>query len=295
MTKQQEILNDNNYIPIHNDGFIGLVDVMGTDETVERSARVSYAKGTRKVSDTRNLIRYLLRNKHTSPFEMCECMFHCRLPIFVARQWIRHRTANVNEASLRYSEAEDSFYIPNESYVCLQSTSNKQGRGKAIEELDAQEFVDLLKDGNTESYATYKENLECGIARELARIDLPVSLYTEWYWKCDLHNIMNFLKLRLHPHAQLEIQDYAKAMYSLVKTKFPICIEAFDDYVLNSTNFSKQELEILSHIINPNINYFELAKTKQFNLSKREFDEFIDKVKTFMPSINTGPIITNKE
>jgi len=282
MTKQQEILNDPRYTPIHNAGFVGLIDSMGTDQSIEQAARVSYSKGTRQTSDTRNLIRYLIRHKHTSPLEMGQTLWHVRLPIFVARQWIRHRTGSCNETSLRYSEADDEFYIPSPDYVKAQSKNNKQGRDGEIDSDTVSKYIADLEFQSNQSFHRYQNHLKTGIARELCRMELPVNLYTEWYWRFDLHNLLHFLKLRMDPHAQQEIQDYAKTMFSLVKTKFPIIMEAFEDYTLNAKCFSYHEMNLLKKMVNTG-NITLPADPKELQqetgLSKREIEEFWAKIK----------------
>jgi len=275
MTKQSEILSDPRYIPIHNGGFVGLIETMGSDETIERAARVSYGKGTRIKSDTRNLIRYLIRNQHTSPTEFGEVVLHVKLPIFVARQWMRHRTFSYNETSLRYSEAETETYIPTSEYIQRQSTTNKQGRAGTIE--DPNDFINDINILNVHIFDTYNADIEEGISRELARINLPLSLYTEFYCKVDLNNLMRFLKLRMDPHAQMEIQDYANAICRLVRPKFPIIFEAFDDYMLNAKSFSSQEMQILRAAVEEN-KLIELVSNSQ--LSDREKKELLEKLKT---------------
>lgn len=274
MTKQSEILSDPRYIPIHNGGFVGLIETMGSDETIERAARVSYGKGTRIKSDTRNLIRYLIRNQHTSPTEFGEVVLHVKLPIFVARQWMRHRTFSYNETSLRYSEAETETYIPTTEYIQRQSTANKQGREGTIE--DPNNFINDINILNVHIFDTYNADIEEGISRELARINLPLSLYTEFYCKVDLNNLMRFLKLRMDPHAQMEIRDYANAICRLVKPKFPIIFEAFDDYMLNAKSFSSQEMQILYAAVDVN-KLIELVSNSQ--LSDREKKELLEKLK----------------
>lgn len=292
MTKQNEIINDPRYIPIHNGGFVGLIDTMGSDEDVEQAARVSYAKGTRKVSDTRNLIRYLIRNNHSSPVEMIETKWHIRLPIFCFRQIIRHRTASTNEMSLRYSEAEDDFYVPSTEYVKAQSKNNKQGRSGDLDPEIAEQFIADVEFHNTQSYHRYQKHLEQGIARELARIELPPNLYTEVYWKIDGLNLSKFLKLRMDPHTQIETRDYANAMYKLVKPKFPIIFEAFEDYNLNAKNLSRMEVDIIRDICKANLEKLEVDVTgesvkqnreefkKKYGLSDREVEEFFNKFKS---------------
>ena len=204
-------------IPCLDRGFIRLVDSMGSDDAIVQAARVSYGKGTRKVSQDRGLIRYLMRHRHTTPFEMVEFKFHAKMPIFVARQWVRHRTANINEYSLRYSEARDEFYIPDEKHILFQSKLNKQGRSGEVPADLKKKVQDYFRDISDKSYTIYSELNDAGIARELARAILPVNIYTEWYWKNDLHNILHFLSLRMDPHAQYEIRIYAEAMAEIVK------------------------------------------------------------------------------
>lgn len=228
-------------------GFIRLVDSMGGDDAIVQAARVSYGKGTTKVSRDRALIRYLMRHGHTTPFEMVELKFHCKIPIFVARQWVRHRTANINEYSLRYSEARDEFYIPERDDIHFQSKFNVQGRDttEAPESLK-DKVIAYFKEMSDRSFKMYSELNEAGIARELARAILPVNIYTEWYWKNDLHNIFHFLQLRMDNHAQYEIRVYANAMAELVKSIAPIAYKAFEDYVINGMRFSRFEKSLLS-------------------------------------------------
>ena len=228
-------------IPCLDRGFIRLVDSMGGDDAIVQAARVSYGKGTRKMSQDRGLIRYLMRHRHTTPFEMVEFKFHAKMPIFVARQWVRHRTANINEYSLRYSEARDEFYIPDEEHILFQSKLNKQGRSGEVPADLKKKVQDYFRDISDKSYTIYSELNDAGIARELARAVLPVNLYTEWYWKNDLHNILHFLSLRLDPHAQYEIRIYAEAMAEIVKKIAPFAYEAFKDYVVGGMRFSSIE------------------------------------------------------
>ncbi|MFQ6615494.1 MAG: FAD-dependent thymidylate synthase [Fidelibacterota bacterium] len=227
-------------------GFLRLVDTMGGDEAIVQAARVSYGKGTRKVSQDRGLIRYLMRHQHTTPFEMVELKFHAKMPIFVARQWVRHRTANINEYSLRYSEARDEFYIPDPGLIHFQSKLNKQGRRESDVPQDlTDKVVRYFREISEKSFALYSELNELGIARELARAVLPVNLYTQWYWKNDLHNIFHFLKLRMDDHAQYEIREYAKAMAVLVKKVAPMAFEAFEDYQMSGWVLSNLEQVML--------------------------------------------------
>jgi thymidylate synthase (FAD) len=239
-------------IPIHEHGFIALVDAMPrlvpegqtADSAIVQSARVSYGQGTKMVSEDRGLVRYLMRHRHSTPFEMVEFKFHIAMPIFIARQWIRHRTANVNEYSARYSIMPDRFYRPSSDNVRKQSKSNRQGGEGPIDAGTAEEFLRLLESAEA-NYQKYLELTERGVAREIARAVLPVSVYTEWYWKCDLHNIFHFLSLRMDPHAQIEIQDYAKAMYELIKPIVPVACEAFEDYRLNAMHLTGLEIDAI--------------------------------------------------
>lgn len=236
------------YRPIQclDHGFVYLVDYMGTDLAVVDAARVSYGQGTKSVNTAENLIRYLRRHVHTSPSEMVEVKFHCKMPIFVARQWVRHRTANINEYSGRYSEMVDQFYLPEPDVIKKQATDNKQGRGEDLSDEEKQRVREILSAGYRRQYADYQELLKMGVARELARIPLPVANYTEWYWKIDFHNLMHFLRLRLDTHAQYEIRVYGEAMARIIQDAFPISFRAFEDYQLHALSFSRLELEILS-------------------------------------------------
>ncbi|QLH53284.1 MAG: Thymidylate synthase ThyX [Candidatus Kapaibacterium sp.] len=250
---------------------------MGGDESIVQAARVSYGRGTKTVSEDRNLIRYLMRHCHTSPFEMVEYKFHIKLPIFVARQWIRHRTANVNEYSGRYSVMPDEFYVPSPEDVRTQSKTNKQGRSdEPIPEEIANEFIQDLQETQNLLYEKYNNYLSKEIARELARINLPLSTYTEWYWKIDLHNLFHFLELRLHPTAQYEIREYAKIIAQIVKETCPIAYQAFEDYRLNSVTFSAVELKILKNMIQYKLPTFE--EMLEMGLTKREVEEFFTKI-----------------
>jgi thymidylate synthase (FAD) len=235
-------------------GFVRLVDYMGDDDAIVQAARVSYGKGTKSVNMDRELIRYLMRHKHTSPFEMVEFKFHVKLPIFVARQWIRHRTANVNEYSGRYSEMKNEFYVPELDQLRHQSDMNRQARGdKKLDDKDSSKILKRLEKAQSLSFNDYEFFLSKDLARELARINLPLSTYTEWYWKIDLHNLLHFLRLRLDWHAQYEIQVYAEAMTKLIKPIIPLTYQAFDDYTVNSVTFSDQELSIIKMMIDTNI------------------------------------------
>ena len=226
-------------------GFVRLVDSMGGDDAIVQSARVSYGKGTSKVSQDRGLIRYLMRHRHTTPFEMVEFKFHCKMPIFVARQWVRHRTANINEYSLRYSEARDEFYYPDPDNIEFQSSLNKQGRMGEVDSKLKQKVQRYFKEISERSFEIYSELNEAGVARELARAVLPVNLYTEWYWKNDLHNLLHFIGLRSDGHAQYEIRVFSDAMASFVKEVAPFAWEAYQDYVVKGMRFSKIEQNLL--------------------------------------------------
>ena len=246
-------------VPVLDHGNIMLVDYMGADVSIEQAARVSYGSGTRKVSETEGLIRYLLRHSHTTPFEMIEVKFACRMPMFVARQWIRHRTANVNEYSARYSVVKDTFYVPADEVIQLQSTDNKQGRGQQADDEARTKVREFIVMDARSAYQHYEEMLELGVARELARSNLPVGYYTEWYWKIDLHNLMHFLRLRLDPHAQYEVRVYAEAMAKVVAEAFPIAWQAFVDYELEATKFTRLDMEV-ARKIGPQMSLPQLAQ-----------------------------------
>ena len=268
---------------VHQLGFVKLLDVMGSDEEVENAARISYGKGTRKVSQTRNLIRYLIRHKHTSPLEMCEVKFHIKLPIFIMRQLVRHRMANLNEYSGRYSIMSDEFYLPEADYLQKQSTTNNQGREEVIPNKGLLQFeFNRIYDG---AQIAYENLLNHELTKELARAVLPVANYTECIWKIDLHNFFHFVKLRADKHAQREIQDYANAMYELVKPKFPLCCEAFEDYSRDAVTFSKQEMDVIRELLEYTDTKSALAGmsikagTLEHKLGKRERIEFLEKLK----------------
>lgn len=265
-----------NEIKCLDKGFVRLVDVMGDDSSIVQAARVSYGKGTKTVHEDRGLIRYLMRHKHTTPFEMVEFKFHVKLPIFVARQWIRHRTANVNEYSGRYSEMKDEFYLPSTEQIRTQSIINKQGR--ADEKLPSEHVEQILHSTEAHydaSFELYQSLLKKGLTRELSRMVLPVSNYTEWYWKIDLHNLFHFLKLRLDAHAQYEIRVYAEAMAELVKEIVPLAWEAYEHYMLNSISLSQGELSIIADMIPTS--ELDVEQCIKYGLSKREAVEFVDK------------------
>ncbi len=244
-------------LPVLDRGFVRVVDYMGDDDAVVQAARVSYGRGTKRVREDRGLIRYLMRHRHTTPFEMCEIKYHIKLPIFIARQWIRHRTANVNEYSARYSVLEDEFYIPAGTDLAAQSSANRQGRGDVLPPADAARVLDLLRDDARQTYDHYREMLNedeegepldagrTGLARELARMNLTLNVYTQWYWKIDLHNLLHFLSLRADAHAQMEIRAYADAMLETVRRWVPVVYEAFDDYRLGGAFLSRQALAVV--------------------------------------------------
>jgi thymidylate synthase (FAD) len=283
MTKQEQVLDNPNYKPVHNHGFVGLLETMGSDADIADAARVSYGKGTKSVSDDRNLLRYLMRHKHTSPFEMAEIKYHLKVPVYVMRQLVRHRTANLNEYSGRYSEMSDEFYIPDMDYLQPQSTTNKQGRAGEISEQDKIVLRCIIEDAQKEAYYQYKvllgdEEKElfdedfAGLSRELARGVLPVSNYTECYWKIDLHNFFHFCRLRLDSHAQREIRDFAQVMYDFAKPYFPLSMEAFEDYVLNSRTLSRMDIAALMDMLQGQF----VADAAHYGMSKREYTEFVD-------------------
>lgn len=265
-------------------GFIRVVDYMGTDASIVQAARVSYGAGTKQTTDDKALINYLMRNDHTSPFEMCEIKLHVKLPIFVARQWIRHRTASVNEYSARYSILKNEFYLPKEENICEQSTFNKQGRGDSIDSNFAGRVIDMLKAESMQAYHNYQNMLNIDdennvidqnrpkIAREIARINLPLSMYTEWYWKIDLHNLLHFLRLRMNPHAQYEIREYANVIAEIVKSWVPFTYEAFMKYKINNMTLTNSSVNILKKIIKG-----EDVKFEDYDLSKGEWNELMKK------------------
>ena len=270
-------------IPILDHGFIRVIDYMGDDSSIVQSARVSYGKGTKKVSTDEGLIRYLMRHWHSTPFEMCEIKYHVKLPIFIARQWIRHRTANVNEYSARYSILDKEFYIPAKDQLSAQATNNRQGRGKLITGQQADEVLKILKDDAVRTYDNYEKMLnerfdgtiidekKSGLARELARMNLTLNSYTQWYWKTDLLNLMNFLFLRADSHAQYEIRVYAEKMLDTVKKWVPITHAAFLDYRVGATHLSSKGLKIIKSMINGNkVNY------EDSGLGKREWNELME-------------------
>lgn len=248
-------------IPVLDHGFLYLVDYMGNDQAIEQAARVSYGGGTRSVNETTGLIRYLMSNRHTTPFEMAEMKFHMKLPLVIAAQIVRHRTANLNQLSARYSILDEEFYIPDAEVIGVQSSSNRQGRGEGVDPQLAEEFQNSLRALNAAGYQNYEhflnddghgkpKDLERSmIARELARLGLSQNIYTQWYWKCDIHNIFHFLGLRMEKHAQWEVRQYANAMGRIVADAFPIAWKAFEDYELNATGLSQPEQQVLQILL----------------------------------------------
>lgn len=266
-------------IPVLDKGFVRLVDYMGGDDSIVQAARVSYGKGTKKTSEDRGLIRYLLRHRHTTPFEMCEIKFHCKMPIFVAREWVRHRTASINEYSARYSEMPNDYYSPNLEDITGQDRTNRQGRGIALTEEVKVNTKTVMGEAANTAHTIYEQLLTDGVARELARAVLPVSGYTEWYWKMDLHNILHFLALRMDGHAQLEIREYANAIASIVKQWVPNAWEAFVDYRRGATSLSKGESCAVTDLIaSPKVTAISTALMNEaYGLSKREAKEFAER------------------
>ena len=269
-------------IPVLDHGFVRVIDYMGDDSAVVQAARVSYGRGTRAVSEDRNLIRYLMRHWHSTPFEMCEIKFHVKLPIFVARQWIRHRTANVNEYSARYSLMDREFYIPAPEQLAAQSSNNRQGRGDVLSGEEAARVLHLLRQDAHQTYDHYEEMLNedevgnprdpsrQGLARELARMNLTLNTYTQWYWKTDLHNLLHFLRLRADAHAQYEIRVYADAMINVLDAWVPAVAEAFRDYRLGSETLSAQMLAVTRRLLAG-----EAVEQPGSGLSKREWRELM--------------------
>ncbi|OWV96921.1 FAD-dependent thymidylate synthase [Rhizobium sp. R72] len=272
-------------IPVLDSGFVRVIDYMGDDGAVVQAARVSYGRGTRKVSEDRALINYLLRHWHTTPFEMAEIKFHVKMPIFVARQWIRHRMASVNEYSARYSVLDREFYVPAPEQLAAQSAQNRQGRGEIVGPEEAERVLRLIKGDAERNYDHYLDMLNHneegervdedrkGLARELARMNLSLNYYTQWYWKTDLHNLMNFLRLRADPHAQYEIRVYAEAILEIMKKWVPATYEAFVEHRLEAATFSGEALKALRRMLAG-----EKIGRADTKLSKREWDEFMIKL-----------------
>jgi thymidylate synthase (FAD) len=269
-------------LPVLDHGFVRVIDYMGDDAAVVQAARVSYGKGTKRVSEDKGLIQYLMRHRHTTPFEMCEIKYHVKLPIFVARQWIRHRTANVNEYSARYSILDNEFYLPAPEHLAVQSSSNRQGRGEALPPDEAQRVLDLLREDAARSYRDYAfmlnedesgevvDEKRSGLARELARMNLSLNFYTQWYWKTDLHNLLNFLSLRADAHAQYEIRVYADAMIDTLERWVPMTAEAFRQYRLGGAQLSANALAVVRKMIAG-----EAVGQAGSGMSKREWSELM--------------------
>ena len=268
--------------PALDHGFIRVVDYMGDDQAVVQAARVSYGKGTTRVSEDRGLIRYLMRHRHSTPFEMCEIKLHVKLPMFIARQWIRHRTASINEYSARYSVLDKEFYIPDAKDLAVQSVSNRQGRGAVLSETDSNEALKMLKRDAEKCFDTYEyllneksngdiiDNNRDGLARELARINLTLNTYTQWYWKTNLHNLMNFIYLRADSHAQYEIRVYADIIYDIMKAWVPITAEAFSSYRSGSIELSAEAMKVIKLLIAG-----KKIDQKSSGLSAREWNELM--------------------
>jgi thymidylate synthase (FAD) len=271
--------------PVLDHGFVRVVDYMGDDGAVVQAARVSYGRGTRKVTEDRGLIHYLLRHWHTTPFEMAEIKLHVKMPIFVARQWIRHRMANVNEYSARYSILDREFYVPAPEQLAAQSTQNRQGRGNVVGADEARHVLKILTEDAERNYDHYLEMLNYdengeqldadrqGLARELARMNLSLNFYTQWYWKTDLHNLMNFLRLRADPHAQYEIRAYADVILDIMKQWVPKTFEAFREHRLEAVTFSGEALKALRRMLAG-----ETVQHSDTAMSRREWEEFLAKI-----------------
>ncbi len=267
-------------IEVLDHGFVRVIDYMGDDSSIVQSARVSYGKGTKKISNDKGLIKYLMRHRHSTPFEMCEIKFHIKLPIFIARQWIRHRTANVNEYSARYSILDKEFYIPSAENLAAQSNINNQGRGDALTDDEASNVIQILKKDAEQTYSNYETLLnensggniidesKSGIARELARMNLTLNTYTQWYWKIDLNNLLHFLALRADDHAQYEIRVYADIMLDIVKRWVPLTYAAFEDYRIGGTELSAKEITLMKKLLKG-----EKVSYEEEGLSKREWSE----------------------
>ena len=261
--------------PVLDHGFVRVVDYMGDDSAICQAARVSYGKGTKSVQNDEGLVRYLMRHWHSTPFEMCEVKLHVKLPVFVARQWIRHRTANVNEYSARYSILDREFYIPAPDQLAAQSQVNNQGRGEALQGEEAARVLEILKSDSTRAYDNYEKMIsdegQQGLARELARMNLPANIYTQWYWKVDLHNLLHFLRLRADSHAQYEIRVYADAICKIVADWVPFSFRAFEDYRMNAVTMSAQMMGALRRMLAG-----EAVTQENSGLTAREWREFQD-------------------
>lgn len=274
-------------LPVLDHGFIRVIDYMGDDAAIVQAARVSYGRGTKKTTDDAGLINYLIRHWHTSPFEMCEIKLHVKLPIFVARQWIRHRTANVNEYSARYSILDREFYLPKAEHLAAQSTSNRQGRADVLQGEEAEAVFKLLKDDAQTAYDHYEEMLNetadgtrldesrQGLARELARMNLPVNFYTQWYWKTDLHNLMHFVRLRADGHAQYEIRAYADVLMNVMRRWVPLTTDAFSNYRSGAAQLSARGLDVVRRMLAG-----EQVTREDVGMSAREWRELMETLGT---------------
>jgi thymidylate synthase (FAD) len=268
--------------PVLDHGFVRVIDYMGADSAVVQAARVSYGRGTKAAREDRGLIRYLMRRRHTTPFEMCEIKLHVKLPIFVARQWIRHRTANINEYSARYSILDKEFYLPAPEHLAAQSSTNRQGRGSTLDTAEAEDVLRVLREDSERNFRHYEwlinEDDEAapfdperrGLTRELARIGLSLNTYTQWYWKADLHNLLHFLQLRADPHAQYEIRAYAEQILEILKSWVPLTFEAFQDYQLNAVSLSAGAVDVLRRRLRG-----EAVTVENSGLSKLEWGELL--------------------
>lgn len=262
-------------INVLDHGYVRLINSMGSDSFVANAARISYDKGTRPISDDRNLIRYLVRHKHTSPLEMCEFMFEIKAPLFIIQQFLRHRTANINQMSMRYSEAIDEYYIPSDDQIKVQSNTNKQGRGDDVD--DKQLVKSIMDNSCSDALQEYKGLLDQNVSRELARSILPHGMYSKFVWKMDLHNLLHFLKLRMDHHAQYEIRVFANAIHDLIKPIVPICVEAWEDYSYKAQSFSRMEMEVLKKLLDE----AKISWTPSVDdtvMSRREVTEFKEKL-----------------
>lgn len=280
-------------LPVLDHGFVRVIDYMGDDSAIVQAARVSYGKGTKMVNEDKGLVNYLMRHRHSTPFEMCEIKFHVKLPIFVARQWIRHRTANVNEYSARYSIMDKEFYMPNPEHLAAQSTINRQGRDEILQGEQATRVLDLLREDALRAYQHYETMLNedsagnvldptlPGLARELARMNLPVNFYTQWYWKIDLHNLMHFLSLRADPHAQYEIRAYADVMLEVLKKWVPITYEAFMNHRMGAASLSAKGLAVVKALLKG-----QHLDQVSSGMSPREWRELHEMLELSLPQVN---------
>lgn len=280
-------------LPVLDHGFVRVIDYMGDDSAIVQAARVSYGKGTKMVNEDKGLVNYLMRHRHSTPFEMCEIKFHVKLPIFVARQWIRHRTANVNEYSARYSIMDKEFYMPNPEHLAAQSTINRQGRDEVLQGEQATRVLDLLREDALRAYQHYETMLNedssgnvldptlPGLARELARMNLPVNFYTQWYWKIDLHNLMHFLSLRADPHAQYEIRAYADVMLEVLKKWVPITYEAFMNHRMGAASLSAKGLAVVKALLKG-----QHMDQVSSGMSPREWRELHEMLDLSLPQVN---------